>query len=139
MNKKLLLVYLVVAILGLADAVYLTYMRFAGMTPPCSISIFSGCAIVERSKYSVLFGIPLSVYGVVFYSLSIIASCILLVKTIRFGKEILGLISLAGLISSLYFLYLQAFVIQAFCLYCVISGAATLILFILASIFFLKK
>jgi uncharacterized membrane protein len=128
MNKILLQTYIGTAILGLIDASFLTYNRFMHVPPPCGIGIFSGCAIVDRSPYSVMFGIPLSVFGMIFYILGIIAALLVLYSRYTFRKYILGLVSVAGALSSMYFIYLQAYVIHAFCIYCLFSALCTFVL-----------
>ncbi len=138
MTKKWLAIYSVIALLGLIDAGYLTYTRFLGIVPPCSLSILSGCATVAKSSYSVLFGIPLSVYGMVFYDLALTITVLSFINIkIKKAQEIIFAISLAGAVSSIYFLYLQAFVIKAFCIYCVFSALCSFAL--LAISFFWYK
>lgn len=137
--KKILITYIVIALLGLVDSVYLTYTRLLGITPPCGVSIFSGCAVVARSAYSVLLGIPLSVYGIVFYGISILIAAILLYKNIQHGAFFLMTVSTAGLVSSLYFIYIQIFVIKALCIYCVFSAICALALFVLALFLYRKN
>jgi uncharacterized membrane protein len=138
MKNKLLLAYSVVALLGLLDSIYLTYTRLLGITPPCGVSIFSGCAVVARSSYSVLLGIPLSVYGIVFYGFALLLSIVLMYKEVLYGKELLLVSATAGLVSSAYFVYVQVYIIKALCIYCVFSALCALILFILSVITYKK-
>lgn len=121
------------SLFGFADATFLFAKRIAGAPIPCVLG-FTGCDEVAKSPYSVLFGIPLSLYGMVFY-LTIGALALLYadMKKLLFAKLLLGA-ALLGFSMSLYFLYIQGFVIKAFCIYCVISACISAVLFVLANI-----
>ncbi|MEN9852637.1 MAG: hypothetical protein RI996_580 [Candidatus Parcubacteria bacterium] len=134
-QNTILAIASVVAFLGLLDSIYLTYTRFMGIVPPCSISFFSGCATVAKSSYSVFFGIPLSLIGVFFYLLICVVTITLIYKKVRYGSLAFVFFSTLGGLFSLYFVYLQAFVIRAFCIYCVASAIASFVLVPLAFIY----
>lgn len=110
------------ALVGLADAIYLTEMALTGSQLSCDISGLDGCNVVAQSVYSKVFGLPLAAYGVMFFSLFL---CAFLFGMYRAGRGIergVFLISLAGALFSTYFLYLQIAVIQALCIYCIVSA-----------------
>lgn len=139
MNRVTLYIYCIIASLGLADATYLTYTRFLNIAPPCGLSILSGCETVARSPYSVIFGVPLSLFGMLFYGFALALTVVYIYKKFPYFKELLLATSIAGALSSLYFIYLQAFVIKAFCIYCVFSAACSFLLLGLALHFFIKN
>src|SRR3989344_2671965 len=93
------------ALVGFADAVFLTTQHYLGKIPPCTV--VSGCETVLTSPYATVFGIPDALFGAIFY-------LIILIKPSR-------LLALLGFLASLILLYLQLFVIRALCLYCLIS------------------
>lgn len=120
-NKKIGFSILLLALfVGLADSIYLYYSYLTAN--PVSCFLFDGCGAVAASPYSKPFGIPLSLLGILFYLGMIIS----LVIYLRFKKIIfLNLVfagSIMGFLMSLYFTFLQGFVIQAFCIYCLISA-----------------
>jgi len=117
------------AFIGFLDSSYLTAKRFLG--EPLTCYLFGGCDTVTASSYSVLFGIPLSIYGIVFY-LAVLFSAMLYIQTKSpwFAYGLLGLTT-AGFVLSGYFMLLQAFVIKAYCFYCVVSAAVSTFNFIL--------
>ena len=125
---KLPLVAAVVALIGLVDSVYLTVKHYAGAKVPCSV--ISGCETVLTSEYAEIFGIPTAAFGAVAYflafSLAILAAYGNRKMWLAFG----GLVSVMFLFT-LWLIYLQAFVIEAFCQFCLISAATSSILFIL--------
>ena len=117
------------SLLGFLDAAYLTIEHYRGVVPPCAI--VSGCAAVTTSQYSLIFGIPVALLGAIYYLL-ITALCILYFDTKQTKiLKIIARLTILGLLASLYFVYLQAFIIHAWCLYCLGSAATSTILFIL--------
>lgn len=118
----------VIALTGLADAVYLTGKHFAGATVPCSL--VSGCEKVLTSSYSEIAGIPLAAFGAAAY----FTAFSLAVMT-AFGRpglwRLFGIQSLLMAAFSGWLLYLQAFVIGAYCQFCLVSAASSFSLFII--------
>lgn len=97
----------------------------------------SGCSVVQTSPYSEFLGISNSYFGIVAF-LILIGFTISELKQPRKRKRFViqtGLIVASGI--ALYFIYLQIFVIGAFCKYCMIIDV--LCLFGLALAFFLKR
>ncbi len=129
-------VVLVIAVLGFADASYLTIEHFKGTIPPCSI--VSGCETVLTSSYSIVFGMPVSLLGAIYYLIIAVGTFAYLdTKKTAILKWTLA-ITIFGLIMSLWFIFLQAFIIKAWCLYCLGSAATSIALFVMANIVFKK-
>ena len=124
---------LVFAFLGIANSAYLAEHEANDTPLICNIQSLSGCNIVAESQYSRLFGIPLAQYGVLFYSILFVLSALELAIFNRLLRRILQGISLVGIIASLYFTFIQAFIIGAFCIYCLASAIIALSIFICAS------
>ena len=121
---------------GFLNASYLTFKRFTG--GPISCPIFGGCDEVTKSVYSVLFSIPLSVYGMAIYlAVLVLSVAYLQTKNPRFALGFMGL-SVIGFIFSVYFMYIQAFLIGAYCFYCVLSFVFFTTMFLL-NIYVWKK
>lgn len=115
------------SLIGLTDAVYLTVQHLAGQSVPCSVT--SGCEEVLTSSYAVISGIPLAAVGAAAYF-----SAFSLATLAGFGYRIAGvllrpLVAIMVLVS-LWLFYLQAFVIRAFCQFCLLSAATTIALLI---------
>ncbi|PYS24344.1 MAG: hypothetical protein DMF72_05880 [Acidobacteria bacterium] len=122
------LIAALVSLIGLGDAIYLTIQDLTGASLRCTI--VSGCSEVLSSKYAHLGSIPLASVGALayftFFSLAILAA---------FGYAIArsmlpGLVALMFL-TTLWLLYLQAFVIHHFCQYCLLSAAVTTMLLLI--------
>ena len=117
----------VLALLGLVDAIYLTIEHVTGQSVRCTI--VAGCSEVLSSSYAVVAGIPLAMIGAAAYftvfSLATLAA---------FGYRVAGIVLtpliVAMFLVSLWLIYLQAFVIHAFCQFCLLSATITLLLFV---------
>lgn len=117
--KWVLVAFLVVSFLGFLDATYLTIEHFRGVIPPCTF--LSGCEKVTTSEYSVVLGVPVALGGSVFYLLIFILTTLYFqFKRADFLKYIFYL-SILGFLASLTFVYIQLFVIEAICIYCMFS------------------
>ena len=134
MKRMVVALILVLAFFGLADSVYLTQHKLSGTPLLCNIQNLSGCNVVASSQYSQVFGIPLSEFGILFYSVLFVLAALEIVIFDRLLRRALQVISLVGVISSVYFTLIQVFIIDAFCIYCIASAVITLFIFILASL-----
>lgn len=121
----------VVSLLGLADAIYLTVEHMAGRSVRCTI--VSGCSEVLSSQYATFRGVPLALIGAAAY-FTVFSLATLAAFGYRLAAKILvALVSLMFL-TTLWLLYLQAFVIGSFCQFCLLSAAVTLALTVLVGI-----
>ena len=113
------------ALLGLADATFLTVAHLTGDDAVCGS--LAGCSTVLGSSYSAIKGIPTAGFGAVAYfcafSLAILAAF-----RYPFARSLLLVLVGLMMLASLYFLYLQAFVLHAFCPFCLGSAAVTFLL-----------
>lgn len=141
MNKSIstLLVCFILffAFLGFTDSAYLLAKRLSGGPIPCALG-FTGCGTVDKSSYSAFLGIPLALYGTIFYLLIGFLAVFYLDMKKVIALRMFTVLALLGFLSSVYFVYLQAFVIKAFCIFCLFSAAVSTILFILGIIVYKK-
>ena len=140
MNKvlptPLIILVIVLALIGFADATFLLAERISGAIIPCFIT--TGCDVVSKSPYSVLFGIPLSAYGMVFYlGIGLLGLLYLDTKNALFARLIL-LVTTLDFLASAYFIYVQKFLIKAFCIYCILSAVVSTMLFCLGLVIYRK-
>ncbi|MDD2657357.1 MAG: vitamin K epoxide reductase family protein [Candidatus Pacebacteria bacterium] len=133
MKRAGVILIVILAFLGLADSLYLTQSELSGTPLLCNIQNLSGCNVVATSQYSHIFGIPLAEFGILFYGIMFVLAALEIVIFDQFLRRLLQAIALLGLVSSLYFVFVQIFFIGAFCIYCTISGFITLGIFICAS------
>ncbi len=133
--RKVVALPLVVALLGFADASYLAIEHFQGTIPPCSIG---GCATVLTSAYSTISGIPIALLGALYYLVILVGLFAYIdarnQKILRFTL----ILTTFGFLMSLWLVFVQAFILKSFCLYCLASAGTSTLLFILALVIFSK-
>jgi uncharacterized membrane protein len=121
------------AFVGMIDALYLSIKRNAGPIP-CHVT--RGCTDVLTSKYSEVAGIPLSWFGMVFY-VTVFGLAVFKIfedpdHPVEFPIKLVFYLSGVGLIISALLVGTQAFILRAFCEYCLLSAALVLTIFLLS-------
>jgi uncharacterized membrane protein len=116
-----------VSIIGLADAGYLTVEHLSGRSVRCTLS---GCSEVLSSPYASIRGYPLAGVGAVAYFVVFSLATLAAFGYRGLGK-LLTIIVGAMFLTTVWLLYLQAFVIGHFCQYCLLSALVTTALTVL--------
>jgi uncharacterized membrane protein len=122
------IIYVVAAIVslaGLADATYLTVQALTGETLGCGGS--PDCFKVLGSGYARVAGIPVASFGVLaYFSVFTFATFALF----GYARARIFLILTVGamFLGTLWLLYVQAFLLHAYCRYCLFSAATTFLL-----------
>ncbi|MCS7010510.1 MAG: vitamin K epoxide reductase family protein [Anaerolineales bacterium] len=129
---------LILAFIGILDAAYLLIYKLTSNDKMCLGS--GDCATVNYSPYSEVYGIPVSLIGLIGYLA--IASVLLFETRNRFlveqGPLLVFGMSLIGLLFSAYLTYIEAAILQAYCPFCIISAIVITLIFILAVIRLIK-
>lgn len=111
------------ALAGLLDSVYLTVEHLSGRSVRCVV--VTGCDEVLSSRYATLPGdVPLAALGALAY---FTVFSLATLSAFGYPKARTPLVPLVALMfaATLWLFYLQAFVIKAFCTYCLVSAAVT--------------
>jgi len=125
------MVVAVLALLGLSVALYMLAYA-AGLTGPILCSVGS-CETVQNSQYSRIGGIPVAAFGALGYLVLMAVSFLGLqprfigarwVSLSLFGGGVLGVVC------SGYLTYLEAYVIHAWCQWCVSSAIIMVLAFL---------
>jgi len=132
MKNGFLISYVILVLIGLTDAAYLSALHFYQAEPGCSL--ITGCDAVLSSEYSVILGIPLAYGGFAYYLTLLIGGLVYYQYEIKKALQVLFLVNLLGFLFSLWLVYVQAFVLEAFCQYCLISALTTTVALITLSI-----
>jgi len=115
----------IVSLAGLADATYLTVQALTGETLSCGGS--PDCFRVLGSSYAKVRGIPVALLGALAYF-----SVFSFATFAAFGhgamRKFLALVVGAMFMGTLWLLYVQAFLLHAYCRYCLFSAAITFLL-----------
>lgn len=125
-HRRLEAAALVVALLGVAVAGYLTYVHYAGLEPVCAGG-GHGCERVQASSYAELAGIPVAVLGFGGY----VAIAAALLYPGERGRLAAAGLAITGFGFSAYLTYLELFVIDAICQWCVASAVLLTLLMVL--------
>ncbi len=121
----------VLALIGFIDATYLTVEHYLGLVPPCTIT--QGCEQVTTSSYSLLFGIiPVALLGALFYVGALALLLWLWDRRDPLLFKLYARYTWLGLLAAIYFTSIQAFILKAYCQYCLLSALTSTILFLLA-------
>jgi uncharacterized membrane protein len=129
----------VLAILGAIDSLYLLIYKLTGNNQMCLGN--GGCHNVNFSPYSEIYGIPISLIGLVAY----IVMALVIVLEPRLpvleenGPLVLFGMSLVGVGFSVYLTYLELYVIHAVCPFCVVSAVIIVLLLVFAIIRLVKQ
>ena len=119
---------LVLAVIGLGVAIYLTYVHYSGTKPACTAG--ASCIKVQTSQWSKLAGVPVALIGLIGY-IAIVAS---LLAPDREESRLLTLgLTLIGFLFSGYLTYRELFSIHAVCEWCA-SSAVILTLLVIGSV-----
>ncbi len=115
------LIIFILAIAGLAEAIYLNYECRRHRAPVCLIG--NQCDIVWDSQYSKTFGVSNEVLGLIYYATLALVEWMLLLGDTS-SLMIIGeyIILIGGAIMSLYFFYVQWRLIKAWCFWCTLSA-----------------
>jgi uncharacterized membrane protein len=110
---------------GLADATYLTVLALTGETAACSGQ--AGCQEVLGSGYARIVGIPVAAFGVAGY---FTAFALATFAAFNYTRARLFFAVAVGVLfaATLWLLYVQAFLLHAFCRYCLFSAAICFLL-----------
>lgn len=115
----------VLALAGIGVATYITVVEAGGSAPQC-LAGGHGCETVANSHYSHLAGVNVAVFGIVGY--------VLLGGAALAGGDVARIagfaIALVGFGFSAYLTYLELFVIDAICQWCVASAVLMTLLLV---------
>ena len=113
-----LLIIKVFAIIGLLDTMYLMWHKFRGTDVACIGFPKEWCRRVQYSPQSKTLGITNSIAGFVMYALILMLAVTQISGALWW--PLLFLIAF-GFAFSLYFMFVQIFVLRALCTWCVVS------------------
>jgi uncharacterized membrane protein len=112
------------ATVGVAVAVYIAIADSGGGSPVC-VGGSEGCQTVAESSYSHLLGVNIAILGAIGYLL-LLGAALLRGDGARMGGFV---VALGGFGYSVFLTYLELFVIDAVCQWCVFSAILMTVLF----------
>jgi uncharacterized membrane protein len=107
---------------GLISSIIITSNSSTGICQPGN-----GCDTVTGSSYGSTLGIKNSTYGIFIFSFMILLTLFHINKPNRHTRRIIHSMMIISSIVAIYFLYLQIFIIKAYCKFCLVVDFALLI------------
>jgi uncharacterized membrane protein len=132
-DRRLRIAILVLSLVGIGVAGYLTYVHYEGLKVLCLSS--GGCETVQASRYAKLGGVPVALLGLLGY----IGILISLAIRGELGRIAAFGIALIGFGFSMYLTYRELFTIKAICQWCVSSAVLMTVLLVLTTIRVLRQ
>lgn len=133
MKNPLTLASLLLAATGLVLSGYLTYVHY---NPAALVCGTGGCEVVQQSKYSEMFGIPIAIFGLILFAVLIAG---IVVRELRpQHSDIISTVILMMLVTAIlywaFLTYIELNVLFAVCQWCVATSIATAILLVVESV-----
>lgn len=150
------LILLLLSIAGFFNAFYLTILHYKNTIPPCDLA--KGCESVLTSQFATILGVPIALIGALYF-----LTLIFLILSSTFqnrtdnsastpNKKVLDLLNqkkgffryfkiltLLGVLVSVNLFFIQAFILRAFCQYCILTEIIILAIFILSRFLTFQK
>lgn len=128
------LVSSLLGILGLAIAIYLTIVHYEERLLVCAVGN-GGCETVQTSQWATIASIPIALLGVAVY---LVLVGLMIVRRVYPELAFLATvaiagITLAGVLYEIYLTYVEIWVIEAICQWCVAFAIVTLLLLLVES------
>src|SRR6185312_14330096 len=117
----------VVAVAGIAVAGYLTYVHYQPDALICTSS--GGCETVQESDYAELAGIPVALLGLIAW--------VAVLALVVWDSELARALGAAGF--AIYLIVLQAFVIEAWCVWCLANDVVLVPLLVILAVWRLLR
>jgi len=114
-DRLLRLALIVVSIAGIAVSGYLTYIHYQPHALICTTG--GGCETVQQSKYAVLAGIPIAIFGLAAW----VVALALTLWNSDLARTLTVALAVAALAFAGYLVILQLFVIDATCIWCMVN------------------
>lgn len=137
-----MLIIAILCILGFLVTGYLIYMHYTGAHSICDINETFACSVVNTSSYSKFMGLPISLLGFFSYlAIFVLAIRVMMKKTMKkhFKKthlvDFIFFISLFGTLFQFYLLYIETFLLEAFCIFCIMSEILITLIFLLTLVY----
>ena len=122
-----------VALVGIGVAGYLTYVHYQPDALICTSS--GGCETVQESSYAELAGIPVAVLGLAAW----VAVLALVAWDSELARTLVAAVGLAAAGFAVYLVALQAFVIDAWCVWCLVNDVVLIPLLAVLSVWRLLR
>ncbi|ADC50002.1 hypothetical protein BpOF4_09735 [Alkalihalophilus pseudofirmus OF4] len=128
MVPKLFAAFIAVAAIGWAVSTFLSGVHFWVLPLPAEFDVTGTPWAVMTSEWAYVGSIPLALLGAFYYLTVLLLAGLWFYSSHPLVLKILTPMTVIGVMSSAFFVYLQLFVIEAICPFCLVSAVATTIL-----------
>lgn len=122
------LIILIFSTIGIFDTLYISFHASTGKPVKCWLFPKEWCNKVQYSKYSRTFGIPNGYLGLLLYAGIFLFTLFSIYTSMPFTA--VAVLATVGFLFALYFTFIQAFILRAFCIYCIISAINLTVVFL---------
>lgn len=122
---------LALAVIGMGLSAYLVYENLQGQSGVCAV--VHGCQEVQQSRYGKILGVPVSVPGFIGYAMLATFAVGYLRNFRGLRQQIVPLAfltTLFGFLFSMYLTYVEGWVLESWCIYCIVSASLMTTLFV---------
>jgi vitamin-K-epoxide reductase (warfarin-sensitive) len=131
--SRILALIALLAIVGMGVSSVSLYHHYgSSKSSYCDFGATFNCDTVNRSIYSVVYGVPVALIGVLGYTALLLLSTLYRSKAETPAMLLLG--AAAGLGFALYLTYVEKFVLAVWCMLCLSSLSAIFLITVLASV-----
>ena len=139
MSKRLSQITMALVIVGLLVSIYMTVFKITSNENMCIGS--KDCSVVNASRYSSLYGVPVAVIGMVGYST--LLAVLFLERRPGWIQDNASMIfftlALLGFFFTVYLIFVEIVLIKAYCPFCITSQVAMTLIFILSVVRLTKQ
>lgn len=107
------------AVLGLTDSIYIAWKTSKKQPLACPLN--TDCNKVLNSKWSKTFHIKNEYLGILYYTFIIVIAFLWFYTNKAYLQHLLLFSSIIALLFSIFFVYVQKYLIKEYCFYCLIS------------------
>ena len=126
MNRLPRYLLILLSLVGMAIGLYLTWVHLRVASDPefesiCNINQTFNCDVVNSSAYSSFWGIPLALFGVAFYAVTLVLGILGLSPSEknRRAPELITFLGFLATLLSMGLAYISKFKLGAWCLFCI--------------------
>lgn len=122
------------ALIGVGISLYLSYVKITDTEAICAETGVIDCSGVQNSAYAAIAGVPIAYLGLLGYGAIALGLAFQnRIPVLRnYGHAMIFSVTLFGFIYSLFLTYVEGFILEKWCMWCVASALAMTSLFILS-------
>jgi vitamin-K-epoxide reductase (warfarin-sensitive) len=137
-HTPLLICIAILAVAGIAvSSVSLAHHYSSSKTSFCDFGENFNCDIVNKSEYSTILGVPVSLIGILGYA--VLFALATFYRSHAKSSIMIFVLALVGLMFAIYLTYIEAFVLTVWCILCLSSLFVIFCITVLSSITLVRQ